>query len=364
MLVKESGGKLYALQALRGMAAILVVCSHSIITSIDKFGGDPNSGQFGHSLGSIGVRVFFLISGFVMIYCHEGDFGQPGSQRAFTLKRLIRIVPLYWITTLIYYVKLRTMRQEAGFLSLTLSLLFIPYQKVGDIFGMPLYVVGWTLQYEMFFYLIFAIALYFRTSFGIMLIVAAICSMICMQIGGLFGNQNTLSYLGQPITLYFVGGVLIGLVRRHGNIKYKWRPNSAGAFIFASGILILAAIILQRSDDAKFVEPGACLIAFSICAVASEGYSTDRFSTVAKYLGDATYSIYLTHSFILGFSGRIVGRLLPSLPLGCFIALMVPATVVVGLLTYRVVEKPIMGGLKRLTAGRRNQGRETIIKHV
>jgi peptidoglycan/LPS O-acetylase OafA/YrhL len=362
------------------MAAILVVFSHSIITSIDKFGGDPNSRPFGHSLGSIGVRVFFLISGFVMIYCHEGDFGQPGSQRAFTLKRLIRIVPLYWITTLIYYVKLRIMRQEAGLLSLTLSLLFIPY-KVGDIFGLPLYVVGWTLQYEMFFYLIFAIALYFRTSFGIMLIVAAICFMVCMQTGGLFGNQNTLSYLGQPITLYFVGGVLIGLVRRHGNIKYKWRPNSAGAFIFASGILILAAIILQRSDDANlyltggienpfsdpfsvFVEPGACLIAFSICAIASEGSSTDRFSTVAKYLGDATYSIYLTHSLIIGFSGRIVGRLLPSLPLGCFIALMVPATVVVGLLTYRVVEKPIMGGLNRLTAGARNQRRETIIKHV
>jgi peptidoglycan/LPS O-acetylase OafA/YrhL len=256
------------------------------------------------------------------------------------------------------------MRQEAGLLSLTLSFLFIPYQKVGEAFGLPLYVVGWTLQYEMFFYLIFAIALYFRTSFGVMLIVAAICTMVCMQTGGLFGNQSILSYLGQPIILYFVGGVLIGLVRRHGITKYKWRPNSAGAFIFASGILILAAIIMQRSDDAKFVEPGACLIAFSICAIASEGYSTDRFSTVAKYLGDATYSIYLTNSLILGFSGRIVDKLLPSLPLAYFIVLMVPASVVVGLLSYRFVEKPIMVGLNRLTAGRRTQSRETIIKHV
>jgi peptidoglycan/LPS O-acetylase OafA/YrhL len=85
---------------------------------------------------------------------------------------------------------------------------------------------------------------------------------------------------------------------------------------------------------------------------------------VAKYLGDATYSIYLTNSLILGFSGRIVDKLLPSLPLAYFIVLMVPASVVVGLLSYRFVEKPIMVGLNRLTAGRPNQGRETIIKHV
>jgi exopolysaccharide production protein ExoZ len=200
-------------------------------------------------------------------------------------------------------------------------------EGVGGEFGNPVYPITWTLVYEMFFYLIFAIALFFRTSFGIMLIVTAICSMTYMQTVGLFGDDNTLSYLGQPITLYFVGGVLIGLVRRHLNIKYKWRPNSAGAFIVASGIIILGAIICQRSDDAKFVEPGACLIAFSIYAIASEGYSTDWFSIGAKYLGDATYSIYLTHCIILGASGRIVGRLLPSLPLGCFIALMVPATV-------------------------------------
>jgi len=80
----------------------------------------------------MGVRVLFLVSNF-MIYCHEGDVGLLDSQGAFTLKRLIRNVPLYLITTLIYYVKLSAMRQEAG--SLTLSLLFIPYQKVCAIFG-------------------------------------------------------------------------------------------------------------------------------------------------------------------------------------------------------------------------------------
>jgi exopolysaccharide production protein ExoZ len=77
---------MYALQALRGMAAILVVLCHSIITAIDKFGSDPNPKQFGFLLGGIGVRVFFLISGFVMIYSHENDFGQPGAQRSFTKK--------------------------------------------------------------------------------------------------------------------------------------------------------------------------------------------------------------------------------------------------------------------------------------
>lgn len=85
---------LNALQGLRGLAALLVVCDHAIIDSIAKAGavGTP---EFAWYLGGLGVKVFFAISGFVMIYAHRKDFGVPGAPRKFAFRRIDRIVPLY-----------------------------------------------------------------------------------------------------------------------------------------------------------------------------------------------------------------------------------------------------------------------------
>ena len=184
----------------------------------------------------------------VLIYCHEGDFGQPGSQGAFTLKLLIRNVQLYWVTTLLYYVKLSTMRKEAGFVSLTLSLLFIPYQNVGVIFGIPLR--SWLDHWIRDVLLSYSRN---RTLFSNLVWYNANSSSNLLY--DLYADRRLICWPKDLVvsrtTHYSLFRWSDWVMRRHLNLKYKWRPNSAGAFIFASGILILAAIILQRSDDVK-----------------------------------------------------------------------------------------------------------------
>lgn len=131
-----------SIQLLRAVAAIAVVTQH---VPIPIFGD-----------GLWGVDLFFVISGFIM--CHA----TARSGRNFFLKRIIRIVPLYWLGTLFIYALALTLPQllnttTANPVDLLKSLLFIPFIKGG--IPVPIVFQGWTLNYEMFFYGLFWISL-------------------------------------------------------------------------------------------------------------------------------------------------------------------------------------------------------------
>ena len=139
----------YSIQALRGLAASLVVIAH-IFEHPSR--GDPNALLL---TGRFGVEIFFVISGFVMTQvAGEGSFA-PG---AFAFRRIMRIVPLYWVCTLLVFAVALVApalfkTTTADVKHLVLSLFFIPApdpQAASD--WRPLFKLGWTLNYEMFFY--------------------------------------------------------------------------------------------------------------------------------------------------------------------------------------------------------------------
>ncbi len=139
----------YSIQALRGLAASLVVIAH-IFEHPSR--GDPNALLL---TGRFGVEIFFVISGFVMTHvAGEGAFS-PG---AFAVRRIMRIVPLYWVCTLLVFAVALVApalfkTTTADVKHLVLSLFFIPApdpQAASD--WRPLFKLGWTLNYEMFFY--------------------------------------------------------------------------------------------------------------------------------------------------------------------------------------------------------------------
>ena len=107
-----------------------------------------------YSLAS-GVDLFFVISGFIMVYSSEDLFGARGAWRTFLTRRLVRIVPLYWLTTAI---TIPLMSLTVDWQSLLGSYFFIPYRAPSNAI-VPLHGVGWTLNLEMFFYVIFAAAI-------------------------------------------------------------------------------------------------------------------------------------------------------------------------------------------------------------
>ena len=152
--------RLASIQILRAAAAMGVVFAH--LTESYRAVFNAKDAVWDFYYGNFGVDLFFVISGFVMVYASEALFGQPGASRKFVIRRLIRIVPLYWIATSYALWGLLNVTglnlPAATWKSIFGSYFFLPFPFPT---GGPLLIVGWTLNYEMFFYLIFAIAVFF-----------------------------------------------------------------------------------------------------------------------------------------------------------------------------------------------------------
>ncbi|MBV8536835.1 MAG: acyltransferase, partial [Alphaproteobacteria bacterium] len=153
-----------SIQILRGIAALLVVVCHAGVMAGDRFGA---VGQ--HLLlraGAAGVDIFFPISGFVMVISSINLAGRPDGWWVFLERRIVRVVPLYWLATTLKLVMIVAVPSIALHAAVTTThvlgsyfFVFVPNPNGGS---MPLVPVGWTLNYEMFFYAVFAAALFVR----------------------------------------------------------------------------------------------------------------------------------------------------------------------------------------------------------
>src|SRR5262245_21275262 len=142
---ERSRRSLLSIQILRAAAALGVVLAHIFPSAV---------------IGTAGVDLFFVISGFIMVYASDRLFERRDAPRIFFLRRLARIVPLYWAVTavLVAYPLLAGVDLAAVSLSpgvILGSFLFFPVPRP-DGSLLPVHFLGWTLDYEMFFYVVFA----------------------------------------------------------------------------------------------------------------------------------------------------------------------------------------------------------------
>ena len=141
------------IQILRAIAAILVVAFHTVLAA--KSYNLPTEFFYKVDIwGAAGVDIFFIISGFIMVYIQINKKKKPLD---FLKDRIERIVPLYWFLTLFIAALLIVFPQAFRELSLSAnhlinSLFFINYFNGDD---HPLLYVGWTLEYEMLFYIVY-----------------------------------------------------------------------------------------------------------------------------------------------------------------------------------------------------------------
>ena len=161
------------IQTLRGLAAILVVMEH-----IRFF-----------ACGAFGVDIFFCISGFMIMLTTQNDTGY------FFKKRLIRIVPFYWIMTLGSFALMLLFpsmfqASEATLSRLVKSLLFIPFDMGSGVLQ-PLLRIGWTVNCEMFFYLLFWLA--FHISHKYRGLLCSIFLLVCTGLGTILSGGCTLT---------------------------------------------------------------------------------------------------------------------------------------------------------------------------
>lgn len=183
-------------QILRALAALLVVVGHSIayvFAQVAKV--DPS---FAQDTGPIpwasGVDLFFVISGFIITYASGVSFGDHRRVVPFISRRAFRILPLYWLLATLWLPVLAASGKAPGLGQLIASYALFPIDAMGDGRIGPFFGLGWTLEYEMFFYLIFALLLSFSRRRGLIALVAILVSLVVL--GSWVNSATRLSTTG------------------------------------------------------------------------------------------------------------------------------------------------------------------------
>ena len=324
------------IQYLRGVAALMVVWHHGIAQIAGA--ADYFSMEFGPS----GVDLFFVISGFIMVMTTSRTGGNPMD---FIQRRFIRVVPLYWLLTLALVAMLLV--APSLFRSTVLtpvsvfqSLLFIPHFSPSHPDKIwPILVPGWTLNYEMFFYCTFAASLVFTHR------LAVLASTLFMLIAagyvlGPFAHPAAQTYTN-PLLLEFVAGAVLA----HFWVRGKLKIPLAGSIIAS---LTGAALLMPQNAPALGVYTplaGAGLMVYG----SLNGRWLSWRNALLLTLGDASYSIYLTHVFTLGVCRSVWAKIHPGtndlVAASTFMVLALIVSAIVGWLSYRWVETPLLNWL-------------------
>lgn len=320
---------LRGLQSLRAIAALGVVLFHAA----SRVGAPVLVGQ-------AGVDVFFVISGFIM-WMLGARCPQP-TPAAFMSDRLLRIVPLYWLATSVMLAggKLHLFPNLVLTAPHTLaSYFFIPWPSPSNGETWPLLVQGWTLNYEMLFYVLFALALLLPRSrqFGFvvgllaMLAVAGLILRPTWAIGAFYTD---------PLLLEFAGGVCIGALWERGALPSKrWAIGLA-----VVGGLSFCAQAVMPIHAPRVLIYGVPAVLLVLGVIALEQAGTALTTPTLRLLGDASYSIYLFHTFAISLDITLFGRwggvgvILVGLASGAL----------AGVIAYLLVERPLIGLLADL----------------
>lgn len=302
--------QIVSVQILRGLAALMVVFGHAqhhTLMQTLKLGG---SFERNHLLPwGAGVDIFFVISGFIMVYASENLFGRKGASAEFLARRVARIVPLYWMFTALYILFLvvglaGTTKEFPGWPNIVASFVFWPAYATGHAVPMPVLELGWTLNYEMFFYVIFAVFIGLRRSRTVIAVAALLGGLVLM--GFVLQPSAAASFFWtRPIVFEFVFGMGIALLLRHGVVL---SGLIRGAFL-VGGVAILIADPIDSShqaidwttpNDAWRVFGWGLPAALIVCAaVLGRQGQPSRFSKLGVHLGDASYALYLSHPFVI-----------------------------------------------------------------
>ena len=328
------------IQGLRALAALAVALLH-IADEAGALSGTP-----GHSpwrwLDAVpleaGVDLFFVISGFVLVWASWDAFGSLVAVPGFVGRRLLRVGPLYWLLTAATVVVgavlpgslSEGLGEGPGYL--VASALFIPWRRA-DGFVQPILRLGWTLEYEMLFYALLACALPLARSTGLTALLLAIVALAVA--GQAFAFAATpLAFWTDPIVLEFGLGVLVAMAARRG-----WRAGWLGVAAFALACLAAAVMARLPGGDIRAVVRGVPAALLVFCAL-----SVQRVPAAVLLVGNASYALYLVHPFPMRALRVIFARLnLPSFAAApMYLLVTLAACLAAAIALHLLVEQPIL----------------------
>ncbi len=354
------GSRLLSVQALRAVAALLIIWVHSIDAA--EFFSTPRQSTFFHlgNFGACGLDIFFVISGFIVsqvaVRAADRNKSRPfGSGSEFLSKRITRIFPLYWILTLVVVLEQQLGRYKVPWHSVNWlpTLLLLPSipSKV-DPMNAPLLWLGWSLMFEMYFYLVLTIFMVFTPRSLVRITTLFLCAMVIA--GTIVDIHRPLLVIWMnPIVLEFVFGCLIGLMFSQRTLTSRTRTT--GVWISAMGAFWLAVTVFTgygNASEARSIMSGHdCWLRVGVWGVPAAllvgggiFWNPKMRSAPARllvFLGDASYSIYLctipSRSFVEHFWGFFGGF---GADIGVFLGALF--CTIVGVICYLLLERPLM----------------------
>jgi peptidoglycan/LPS O-acetylase OafA/YrhL len=342
-------GYLSSVELGRGIAALLVVLTHSqgFIESDKYFAGQAFGGYF--AFGRAGVDFFFVLSGFIILHAHYEDIGRRSHLRSYLVRRFTRIYPTYWLACLIFYVSYKLgnsdvlLKYDAADLLRAVALL--------PGYPPPYVQVAWTLVYEMTFYLAFG-ALILFARFGV---AAMACWFIVLGGMALLRPGQVPLWMLDPISLEFALGMLVAIMIRERRLPGVARAAALAvlgscAFFFVG----YTELVMGGRTGIHACGYALCTALLLYGLAGLEAQRQISVPWVGRWLGAGSYSIYLFHYLVLAVVAKLAValRLAQSLPAWAWLFILTVAAALVGGVVHSFVERPLLSKLREWIASR------------
>lgn len=336
-----SGGRreLDGIQLIRGLAAIFVVLFHThTMSALPKY---FNRTLFGGVLeaGTVGVDLFFCLSGFIIVYVSlaPGSLAPSIPVAEFLRRRFARIVPFMWVAVLAYSLFRLAARGEFDVFATLRTLVLWPV-------GEPSLNVVWTLRHEAIFYVLFAVTFLCRRPWWLLAWFMAPLAMAW------FNPPELVALVCNRVNLLFGLGVAVGVLYQRAE---KHTDASLWALVAALAALLVSAHAFgyDRKSTMPVVVIG--LVAAACIWLGARAALTGWPRRIAHLLGDASYSIYLTHTMAISACLGVLPKVWRAAPDAAIVLLISGFATVFGIAVHHVVEKPVVRFSRKLLAARK-----------
>jgi exopolysaccharide production protein ExoZ len=326
------------IQYLRTLAASLLAFHHAMAPP-------AVAPYYSHQFAQFGVDLFFVISGYIM---WATTAAAPPSPPSFWLARIVRIAPLYWVFTTLF-ITVSLVAPQALFNPPVLdpflilkSYLFVPASLP------PVYTLGWTLNYEMFFYLVFGLCLLVpQRPAGDRHRGHPRRACRCRRVR--FAQQS------DPVSQHQFDHA--GIPRRRiiaaAGSRLARLPPPVGVALIGAGILAVGHYAWAEQPGERYLAlgiPAALIVTGSLVFEPKARLAPSRLGLL---LGDASYSIYLAHSFALRLWYLATNHLITAIGTPVALTLYVLGALVCGVaggvVSYLLLERPLLAAGRKLT---------------
>ena len=344
--------KLYSIQFLRALAALLVVYCHSIDLQVKHAVSYQQNFFHLQDFGAIGVDIFFVISGFIISFIGHDINGRQQTYQ-FLKKRFVRINPYYYLVSAVAF--LLFLYQNNGaftFKSVLKTITLLPVEPGSEIWW-PILAIGWTLSFEWFFYLLFSVLIYNSIKSKEAYLIIMLLSLVALGVT-LNSSLIIIQFITHPIILEFGAGALIGWLFRNKKI-----PSTLAFTSLMISVVCFLMLVqfgygkVSESDQVLsgqvtflrlfyFGIPSILLVFGCVFLEAQSKLNVIWENQTFQLLGNASYSIYLVHTIVFSLLGMLYERLGMIGSPDVLILIQLVLATIFGVICHLSIEKKIL----------------------